>query len=261
MYPIVYIPSEDFSRFQGALSLADQTLKLDAGRGDICAATTKNARKLKQLAEEGVLLAYGKINLMQRIVSLEELRCEVDDTWNRLLQCFANEAKYRDLVTELRQIFRQHYILKYVSSTAEAGRESIRAFCGSKPDDLRVDCVRTRKSPGWAQIISGMDEERPLLVSWQDALRRHALARNPGPPPPQPSTPSTDMAKAVAGLFCEDGWHAVWDAGFRGELFELIAENTVGRRRHPYFNRYTDYLMVGNFKALANSFYVDKLYL
>lgn len=118
---------------------------------------------------------------------------------------------------------------------------------------------RTGKSPTWTQIISGMDEERPLLVSWQDALRRHALAGNPGTPPPRPSTRSTDIAKVFAGLFCEDGWHAVWDAACRGELFELIAENTTGRQRHRYFNRYTDYLMTGDFKALANSFYVDKL--
>ncbi|KAH0425854.1 hypothetical protein CcaCcLH18_10723 [Colletotrichum camelliae] len=162
------ISTEDIAFFQQAIALADQTLKLSSS-GPLCPATKKKAEYLGESAHAGVCPA----SRTNEYYTTEDYRRNVRDHTKDLLEYFVDEAKYHDLIAELCQIFREHYVLKYMNCHVDDLQVALHKLCGARSDSHCVDYVRARTNPTWDELLRGMQEETVLMSNYESALREH----------------------------------------------------------------------------------------
>ncbi|KAF4850230.1 hypothetical protein CGCSCA2_v011530 [Colletotrichum siamense] len=160
------ISPEDILFFQQAIALADQTLKLSSV-GPLCPATEDKATELKESAHEG-LFPDSRTN--ERYTA-DYYRCNVRNHTRDLLGYFKDEAKFHDLIAELCQIFREHYVLKYMDRHMDDLPVVLHKLCGVRSDSYCVDYIRTRTNPTWDELLRGMQEETLLMSNYESALR------------------------------------------------------------------------------------------
>ncbi|KAF3809570.1 hypothetical protein GCG54_00012856 [Colletotrichum gloeosporioides] len=219
------ISPKDTLFFQEAIALADQTLKISSS-GPLCPVTKKTANKLKESSQAGLFPASRK----DELYTTEDYRRHVRDDTKDLLEYFADEAKYHDLITELCQIFREHYVLRYMGCHVDGLPVALHKLCGAKSNN---HCNPTPPP-----------------------------TEEPSPPPVRPLrplTPSTDIIKRIAHLFCEDGWVRSNEHGQgHADFLQIIKENTPSGRRQRDFNRYTDKLLRGEYDEMAGHLRRDR---
>ncbi|KAL3299456.1 hypothetical protein RB213_006595 [Colletotrichum asianum] len=196
---------EDESFFQEAIALAEQTLKLSSGGAVFCPATRREAKSK---------LGMSPTSKNHKFFITERIRSDVYYDKKNLQQCFIDEAKYHDLITELCQIFREHYVLKYMDCRVE---------------DLPVELHRLGGAKSWGQTASEQDQKSSA-------------------PPVRPPTPSTDIVERIAHLFCESAYTY---GGIIQDFLQIITESTAGTRGQRDFNRYKDKLLRGEYEEVA----------
>ncbi|KAF4836140.1 hypothetical protein CGCSCA4_v012311 [Colletotrichum siamense] len=230
------ISPEDILFFQQAIALADQTLKLSSV-GPLCPATEDKATELKESAHEG-LFPDSRTN--ERYTA-DYYRCNVRNHTRDLLGYFKDEAKFHDLIAELCQIFREHYVLKYMDRHMDDLPVVLHKLCGVRSDSYCVDYIRTRTNPTWDELLRGMQEETLLMSNYESALRdrEHTIKR-------------------IAHLFCEDEWTDREYGQERADFLQILKENTPSGRRQRDFNRYTDKLLRGEYNAMAGHLRSDR---
>ncbi|KAK2770634.1 hypothetical protein CKAH01_14605 [Colletotrichum kahawae] len=162
------ISTEDIAIFQEAIALADQTLKLSSS-GPLCPVTKGKAKQLRESAHAGLFPASRK----NEHYTTEDYRRNVRDHTKDLLEYFVDEAKYHDLIAELCQIFREHYVLKYVNCHVDDLQVAFHKLCGVRSDSHCVDYVRARTNPTWDELLRGMHEETVLISNYESALTEH----------------------------------------------------------------------------------------
>ncbi|KAF4814494.1 hypothetical protein CGCSCA5_v007741 [Colletotrichum siamense] len=208
------ISPEDILLFQQAIALADQTLELSSS-GPLCPATKEKADDLKESAHEGL---FPDCRTNERYTTAD-YRCDVRDHTKDLRGYFKDEAKYHDLIAELCQIFREHYVLKYMDCHMDDLPVVLHKLCGVRSDSHCVDYIRTRTNPTWDELLRGMQEEALLMSNYESALR---------------------------------------ERGQRADFLQILKENTPSGRRQRDFNRYTDKLLRGEYNAMAGHLRRDR---
>ncbi|KAF4815480.1 hypothetical protein CGCTS75_v013032 [Colletotrichum tropicale] len=252
------ISPEDILFFQQAIALADQTLKLSSV-GPLCPATEDKATELKESAHEG-LFPDSRTN--ERYTA-DYYRCNVRNHTRDLLGYFKDEAKFHDLIAELCQIFREHYVLKYMDCHMDDLPVVLHKLCGVRSDSHCVDYIRTRTNPTWDELLRGMQEEALLISNYESALRereRSRLISRSGAKPPSRSSshPINRHHQKDAHLFCEDEWTDREYGQERADFLQILKENTPSGRRQRDFNRYTDKLLRGEYNAMAGHLRRDR---
>ncbi|KAJ0352535.1 hypothetical protein COL154_012480 [Colletotrichum chrysophilum] len=209
--------SQHTSRYTQAIALADQTLELSSA-GPLCPATKEKATDLKESAHEG-LFPDSRTN--ERYTT-DDYRCD-------------------DLIAELCQIFREHYVLKYMDCHVDDLPVALHKLCGVRSDSHCVNYIRTRTNPTWDELLRGTQEEALLMSNYESALREceHTIKR-------------------IAHLFCEDGWTDREYGQERADFLQILKENTPSGRRQRYFNRYTDKLLREEYNAMAGHLRRDR---
>ncbi|KAJ5020103.1 hypothetical protein K4K57_003514 [Colletotrichum sp. SAR 10_99] len=221
-----------------AIALADQTLKLSSV-WSLCPATKEKANDLKESAHEG-LFPDSRTN--ERYTT-DDYRCDVRDHTKDLRGYFKDEAKYHDLIVELCQIFRDHYVLKYMDCHVDDLPVALHKLCGVRSDSHCADYIRTRTIPTWDELLRGMQEEALLMSNYESALREYEREHT---------------IKRIARLFCEDGWTYREYGQERADFLQILKENTPSGRRQRDFNRYMDKLLRGEYNAMAGHLRRDR---
>lgn len=163
------ISLEDESFFQEAIALAEQTLKLSSGGALLCPATRRTAKCMLESAKLGMSPTSKK----HRFFTTEIIHSNVYYDKKSLQQCFIDEAKYHDLITELCHIFREHYVLKYTDCHVDDLPAALHKLCSARSDSHCLDYIRTRTNPTWDELVRGMKEERVLMSNYESALWEH----------------------------------------------------------------------------------------
>ncbi|KAF4890922.1 hypothetical protein CGCFRS4_v008564 [Colletotrichum fructicola] len=127
------ISPEDILFFQQAIALADQTLKLSSVE-PLCPATKEKAKDLKESAHEG---PFPDSRTNERYTA-DDYRCNVRNHTRDLLGYFKDEAKFHDLIAELCQIFREHYVLKYMDCHMDDLPVALHKLCGVRNTIKRI---------------------------------------------------------------------------------------------------------------------------
>ncbi|EQB46662.1 hypothetical protein CGLO_14294 [Colletotrichum gloeosporioides Cg-14] len=150
------ISPKDTLFFQEAIALADQTLKISSS-GSLCPVTKKTANKLKESSQAGLFPASRK----DEFYTTEDYRRHVRDDTKDLLEYFADEAKYHDLITELCQIFREHYVLKYMGCHVDGLPVALHKLCGAKNIIKRI--AHLFCEDGWVRSNEHRQEHADFL--------------------------------------------------------------------------------------------------
>ncbi|KAI8204501.1 hypothetical protein KHU50_002849 [Colletotrichum sp. SAR 10_65] len=184
-----------------------------------------------------------------------------------------------DVYYKLCQIFREHYVLKYMDCRVEDLPVELHRLGGAKSDRHHVDIIHTRTNPTWNELVQGLQKETSLITKYEHALNAHTFQlerqresaerkrsatlsdtttgweqtaneqdQEPSAPPVRPPTPSTDIVERIAHLFCESAY--TYD-GIIQDFLQIITEHTAGTVGQRDFNRYKDKLLRGEYEEVA----------
>ncbi|KAF0329490.1 hypothetical protein GQ607_003439 [Colletotrichum asianum] len=248
---------EGESFFQEAIALAEQTLKLSSGGALLCPATRREAKCMLESAKLGMSPTSKK----HKFFTTERVRSD------------------HDLITELCQIFREHYILKYMNCRVEDLPVELHRLGGAKSHRHHVDIIHTRINPTWNELVQGLQKETSLITKYEHALNAHTFQlerqresaertrfatlsatttgwgqtaseqnQKSSAPPVRLPTPSTDIVERIAHLFCESAY--TYD-GIIQDFLQIITEHTAGTVEQRDFNRYKDKLLRGEYEEVA----------
>ncbi|EQB46854.1 hypothetical protein CGLO_14072 [Colletotrichum gloeosporioides Cg-14] len=154
----------------------------------------------------------------------------------KLEEAFRDEARYFDLIIELKQILREHYLLKYLGCRRKDLTATFQKYGAVEKVSEFFRCEHLRKGMTWGEMIQAIDEEERQLWTWQTShslldIRRYGETVLG----PKPAAPITEVAKGIADLCGElDGFDGA--TAFES-LVSIVRENTGKSDRD--FNGYT----------------------
>lgn len=174
----------------------------------------------------------------------------------KLEEAFRDEARYFDLIIELQQILRQHYLLKYLGCRREDLKPTFQKYGAVEKvsEFFRCEHLR-RKGMTWGEMIQAIDEEERQLWAWQTSRSLQEISRyGESILGPKPTAPVTEIAKGIAVLCGElDGFDGT--TAFES-MVSIVRENTGKSDRD--FNEYTALLWTASWEELAERLRNDR---
>ncbi|KAK2771999.1 hypothetical protein CKAH01_14106 [Colletotrichum kahawae] len=235
--------------FLDTLEFADKHLRI-RGRW-ITHYSERFASTLLAASAEGIEWARKK----ERRLTSECLKSAATNK-KKLEEAFRDEVRYFDLIIELQQILREHYLLKYLGCRPKDLAATFEKYGAveNAGEFFRCEHLR-RKAMTWGEMIQAIDEEERQLWMWRTSRSLRDISRyGERILGPKPVAPVTEIAKGIAHLCGElDGFDG---EGAFESLLSIIRENTGKSDRH--FNSYTALLWNAEWEELAKRLRNDR---
>lgn len=244
--------NDDLQLFANAVALGNQTLKLDKGSAQLCPLTKWRAVQLEGWGRHGLQAIAGEGEFDQSMC-----RAAVTEHKEQLIACFRDQSKYADLIADLRWIFAEHYLLKYLNYRAKDTQAILNRLYanGDFDGDDHLITHRKRRNPTWSEIIPVfLKEEQDFSRSKSfDDWYKESTTCVSQPGLPRPPAPATDIIKRVAELFQEEIL-----CKNEGNLIDIIWDH---RKRDRDENIYPEEIWKGWWSRLADCMRSDAKYL